>query len=242
MTTFLASQPQRIWRINAYLILIAGVLAVAVLALGLAELAWDLMRPRTVTNVVAPAGDARLREEHLSYRLRNVQGDVVVLDVLADQTLDTAYSAQTVVDTLRNQVFVKLPEGSSTRLFEDNQRLIVRVWAIRDSRVASHHQSEHDDSPESAQPVRARLYEVVEKDSNGDARLSASDQRRLLLTRADGSAPITLAEGIARVDGTALGAAGELRLAATQADGNVSLYRFDLQRWAELPPVSLPSP
>ncbi len=246
MTAPVTQQPQRIWRINAYLILIAGVLAIAALALGLAGLVWDLLRPRVITNVVAPAGDARLRQERLSYHLRNAQGDVVVLDVLSDQTLDTAYSAKTLADTLRNQLFVTLADGRSTRLLADNQRLIVRVWAIRNTRVTSPHRSEHGDtpgeSPDDTQPVRARLYEVVDADRNGDTRLSPSDPRRLLLARADGSAPVTLAENITQLDAPALGAAGELRLAATQADGGTHLYRFDLHRWTALPPVALPSP
>lgn len=238
-------QPERIWRINAYLILIAGVLAIAALALGLAGLVWDMLRPRTITNVVAPAGDARLRQERLSYHLRNAQGDVVVLDVLSDQTLDTAYSGKTSVDTLRNQLFVTLADGRSTRLLDDNQRLIVRVWTIRNTYVTSPHRSEHGDTPgetSGVQPVRARLYEVVDADRNGDTRLSPSDPRRLLLARADGSTPVTLAENITQLDTPALGTTGELRLAATQANGGTHLYRFDLHRWTALPSMALPSP
>lgn len=236
-------QPQRIWRINAYLILIAGVLAVGLMVAVLAGLVRDWLSPRTISNVVAPANDAQLREELMSYRLRNAQGDTVVLDVLADQRLDAAYySSKTAADTVRNQVFVKLADGSSARLLADNRGLITGIWVVRGTRVIlSHHGSEHDEMPEPAQPVRARLYEVVEQDSNGDARLSARDVRRLLLARADGSAPATLAEGIAQLHGATLGAANELRLVASQADGSTRLYRFDLQRWAALPPVLLPS-
>lgn len=237
-------QPQRIWRINAYLILIAGVLAVTFMTLGLARLAWDWLRPRApVADVATPEGDAQPRQERLSYRLRNAQGEVVVLDVLSDPTRDTAYSAKTSAETLRNQVFVTLADDSSTRLLADNQRLIVRVWAIRDTRVAAYHRSESDgDSSEISQPVHARLYEVVEQDSDGNGRLSAGDRVKLLLARADGSAPTVLAESVARLHGAALGADHELRFIAAQADGSTRLHRFDLKGWTALPPVALSSP
>lgn len=236
------AQPQHIWRINAYLILTTCALALALLLAGLARLAWEWRRVRAVGNaVVATEESGHVQRERLSYRLRHTQGDVVVLDVVADQQIEQTLGAKTTSGVMRNQVFVNVADGSSARLLPDDRGLIARVWAVHDDRVVRAYGLEHDERPLPA--VRARLYEVVSKDSNGDGRLSASDPRRLLLARADGSAPVTLAEGITRLDAAALdAAAGELRLTAVPTGASsMQLYRFDLSRWAALPPVSLPS-
>ncbi|PAT36456.1 hypothetical protein [Vandammella animalimorsus] len=240
--TLPAAQPQHIWRINAYLILITCALASALLLVGLALLAWEWQRarPTPVANLVATDVSGHVQRERLSYRLRHTQGDVVVLDVVADQQIEQAMGSKIASGVMRNQLFVNVADGSSARLLPDDRGLVVQVWAVRgDGAVSRTYGPETDERP--LPVVRARLYEVVSQDSNGDGRLSASDQRRLLLARADGSAPVTLAEGMARMDGAALDAAGELRLTAVPAGGGMQLYRFDLSRWAALPPVSLPS-
>lgn len=240
--TLPTAQPQTIWRINAYLILITCALASVLLLVGLALLAWEWRRARPVpvVNLVATDVSGHVQRERLSYRLRHTQGQVVVLDVVADQQIEQALGSKTASGVMRNQLFVNVADGSSARLLPDDRGLVVQVWAVRgDGAVSRTYGPETDERPPPA--VRARLYEVVSQDGNGDGRLSPSDQRRLLLARADGSAPVTLVEGMARMDGAALDAADELRLTAVLTGGGMQLYRFDLSRWAALPPVSLPS-
>ena len=235
-----SGQPQRIWRINAYLILMAGVLVIVALGWLLSNALWNRLRPHDVRNVVAAGSDDAPRHERLTYRLRNAQGAVVTLDVLSDQRIDTFSSSKTSSDVLRNQMFVRVDDASSTWLFPTQQHLISRVWVVRGKEVTTPYQEESRTQPEQ-QPTRARLYEVVTRDTNQDGRLTERDHKSLFLARADGTGLATLAEGVTRLDGVALSPPDEIRAVATQADGTSRLLRFDLQRWTALPTLALPS-
>ncbi|MDO5693698.1 MAG: hypothetical protein Q4G70_14690 [Pseudomonadota bacterium] len=232
-----AAKLRGIWRVNAYLLFIVGVLVVIGLMWILAEAAWSKLRPHGVRNVVAT--DESVSDEKLAYRLRSARGNFVVLDVVSNQRIDTKFGSKDAYDALRNQVFVQVEDGSTSMLFASNERLITRVWGIKTEDVGASYRSEEGE--DEGEPMRARLYEVVLKDSNADARLTERDTKTIMLAQGEGVQLLTLADGIRSVQGVALRKPHELRFVATTDSGESHLYRFDLQNWTPLAPLSLPS-
>lgn len=201
---------------------------------------WFASRPANVHNIVA-TGEA-VRQQTLSYTLRNAQGRVVVMDVVSDQNIDMGYgSSKTASDALRNQLFLDVENNTSSMLFPTHGQLIARVHEITDRGVLSHY---HHASAEEKATVRARLYEVVTKDSNGDERLSDRDYKTLMLARADGTQLLALAASaqnpVKALHGAELYGPNELRLLVLGADEITHLHRFDFGRWVAQPSAALP--
>lgn len=230
-------RPETVWKINGYIILLAGLVALGLLVTLAFTLIADKWAPRGVHNVVA-TNPEQILEEKLSYRLSHVGNDTVVVDMLTDQRINTKYGSKEAPDALRNQLFVTISTGGQRKLFPDNAKLITTVHAIKTENVK---RINRWDNSEGEGETLARFYEVVTKDTNGDQRLTEQDNKTLMLARANGTGLVQLADEIADLGGRPVLTGKNLRYVTTRADGASALQQFDLETWQPLPSIPLPS-
>lgn len=87
-----------------------------------------------------------------------------------------------------NVVFFNATDGSTKRLFPDDGGLVVAQQEI--ARVDEN----------GKQQVVGRAFTYVGKDTNGDRRLSETDRQDIVVTKPDGSNPVTIVEGVDNFD------------------------------------------
>ena len=224
-----------------------GWLIAVVLLLVLLLLGWwglrKLARPQ-VSNVLALQPEAR-QQERLSTRLLDVQGDWLRLDVVSDQVIDQGSYSKSSSDVLRNRRFVNTATGEQRSLFPGLGQLLMAPRDLRESddEVASHSNR--------SGAVYATLYRVVDRDSNGDGRLSRQDASQLIITRPDGRDAVTLyslaqaASGVSQDwrDAMVLRRGDALFLqSAPDAQGASTIVRFDVRSWKLQTPWPVPAP
>ena len=224
-----------------------GLIALALLVLLL--LGWwglrKLVRPE-VSNVVALQPEAR-QQERLSTRLLDGQGDWLRLDVLSDQVIDQVSYSKSSNDVLRNRRFVNTATGEQRKLFPGLGQLLM---APRDLHEGEDLTDGRNGSRSGA--VYATLYRVVDRDSNGDGRLSRQDASQLIITRPDGRDAVTLHS---MAQAAPSGVSQDWREAvvvrrgdvlflqsAPDAQGASTIVRFDVRNWKLQTPWPVPAP
>jgi hypothetical protein len=234
----LSKKLQIVWSVNAYLILVAGLLCVVSLLLLLFTITADKLRPHGVQGMVA-TDKKDISDERLSYRLRSSGNGIVALDVTTDQRIETKFGSKDSSNALRNQRFIKISDTTQTQLFPNNNYLITSVYAITAQGVKKTYSWRERDEEESAE---FRIYEVVTKDTNEDKRLTVSDHKDLMIAKADGSQLMTIASGVENLAGVPERVNNDqVHLAATFADGTSKFLRLDIASWKMLEAIQLPS-
>ncbi len=164
-----------VWRLNALVILVAGVLAVGVLLFVARELAQDAFRPRQAHGTATITADVETETAWRLGHLSTVEGGPFSYAPLwADQSSDRDYFSKSESST-RNLLFLDASTNASHWLFSDHDQLI---WEYTPLTAGC-----EDDG---GRTVRAMLLELIRDDINGDGRWTTSDRHTLGLTRPDG--------------------------------------------------------
>jgi hypothetical protein len=182
---------QFVWRLNA--LAIAGVALIAGL-LGLYGLAsvfnWQT-RDREVTDLVTVDPRVPRQEEaRLGYPSAIAGSQVVRIPLYLEQRTDVTYYSKASGDNMVNELYVDSTTGKSQWLFKGTQRLILNQNLVL--------RQLKSDEP----VVTSILYALVEKDSNGDGRLSSQDKVNLGYSAPDGSFYTPLMDNIEKLYAT----------------------------------------
>lgn len=164
--------------------------AIIIVLLGLAFLAMlapDVYRhffgQRHVTEVVnVDAADQTVVQTTTLGSADYIDGQLLRTALLSEQVYDQASYSKTSENSIRNLAYL-LPGQPVRWLFPGNDQLVLMTLDLRDGNTET-------------APLFATLFAVVQKDSNGDKRLSASDKIALMASRPDGTALVTLAKGL----------------------------------------------
>ena len=229
----------RLWRLNAYIIAAAGLIAIVIGILALFEISKSMFRTRHVAALVPVVknGDPNQTKNNTSTGLhigsfRPIAGTTVLRApaVTRDSRSMRLYSK--VASGIANYVFYDITSGSSHNLLPDGRRLILKDLPVRPPRTAS---------AAGMQQIApsATLYSIVRSDTNKDGVLSPRDTTSLHIARPDGTALVQLADSIDEILGYHLVSKNELvvMLRATSSTGDetvkalhVSLDTFKILR------------
>lgn len=185
-----------VWRINAIILLVVGLLACVVLIATSYLFFKDATRPRHADDVarIAVGGDIASRATLVSFEA--LPKTAVLRAPLRVTQSYSIGSGSKEASSIRNYLFYE-PETRTTRWLKPSmESLIVQTWAVPE-----------DESRESRSEWVSNVYAVVSTDSSGDAALTESDQIQIASSRPDGSGYRVLVEKADRVN--------EARLLAT---------------------------
>lgn len=179
---------QFIWRVNALAIvgvaMLAGVLGIyAVYSVFKTE-----TRDREVTDLLAVNPDVPQQDEvRLGYPTMIPGTQFVRIQLFREQKTDLTYYSKSSGDNTVNELFVNSTTGQSKWLFAGTDRIIL-------NQVQTLSQLKSD------QPVATSiLYSLVDRDTNGDARLSAQDFTSIGYTSPDAAAYTPLLDNIQKL-------------------------------------------
>lgn len=218
---------ERVWRFNAIMIALAGVLAIGLMVFGAYQVYGELTRDRTVhqiVNVEAPKAE----QWHLEHASHIAGSDYLVMPLVSDQKRDESYYSKS-AKAARNYLFVDATSEAQHWLLPHNRSLFVSRETLS-----------HDDYINPPEPVIAQLYQVVNADSNKDKRLTASDIKTLALSRPDGTGYVEVIPAMNELLGKKL----------TNGNQLFVLYRykgvgyralFDLNAFKQISQTQLPS-
>ena len=168
---------RNIWRFNAIIIAIAGIFAIIVLSLAAMLLFKENTRNHRTNEIINLNPKTNIKEIFQFGNIEHVQGySSVIIPLHSDQDFNLGYSSSKSSVSTRNLLFTNLNLGTSHWLFSNNSFLISSHRLIRDF-----------DSYNEDKPVLCILYYIVKSDTNGDMKLTESDDLTIAISKPDGT-------------------------------------------------------
>jgi len=180
-----------IWKINAVLILTVGLLATILLSIGL----WTFLKEVTATRQVRNVANTSLEnEDQTKTTLGKFEqvGSTLRAELSTDQNYSFGSSDKTAY-ALRNYLFFD-PQTNQARWLKPSMDSIILSTTCLPKRK--------DDT--CFDPPQLFVYEIVEKDTNGDERLSESDLKSLAISDPQGQHFKTILQAVDHVNYAAL--------------------------------------
>ena len=174
-----------VWRINGLILLVAGILAIGVLAFVGYKIYLETTRERGTRNIVNIQKESEMEEEWRLGYMSEIQGTPYVMVPLnSDQSYDQSYYSKS-TSSARNYLFIKSTNNEQHWLLGNSEYLITDTDML----------SEHGYGKEE-RSIRAILYQVVTEDTNEDGRLTSKDLKTISISHSDGREYKELIQGI----------------------------------------------
>jgi len=165
---------QTIWKIDAVLILIGGLIALVVFGYSAYMIFQDVFRSRDVSSMVNIEANMQMSSEWALGDFDRLEGtDYLMAPVYSTQSYQAAYYEKG-TSAVRNYLFVNAIDKSSLWLVPHNNYLIL-----------SRHK-EFYSPPRGSSFVTWLRYEVVKSDTNQDGRLTRDDKRTIGISDPNG--------------------------------------------------------
>jgi len=212
---------RNVWRFNALAIAVATIAIVLLSAYTVLSIFSETTRTRRVTNVVNVGEQEKVSEESsLGSPLAIAGTSYVRVPLIRGQSYPGSYYPKRSEQNVVNYLFLDISTNGSRWLFERASQLILENQILFNKLKTS---------PDEARTAVGIFYMVVDRDSNGDNRLSERDAVALAASAIDGTNYRKLIEGIE-----------QLYSVQQIADDKVLvLYQRDKQTFSEL--YSLPA-
>jgi hypothetical protein len=186
-----------VWRINAIVILMAGILASATIAATAVGLLWQLTRTRQVSDVVNvsknPANQDPVKAKTEVGTFTTVAGTVFVKAPLYLIQEYEYLSGSKESNSIQNYVFFDTTKKTSTWLRPENKGLILSKNAFPEL---------IDSTFEAGKaPTTAYVYLLAEQDTNNDQRIDRDDQKKIAISDPSGGRFKVLIEQVDRFNG-----------------------------------------
>lgn len=219
-----------VWRFNGIILMVAGMLGIIVLLIGGYSFLRTITRDRGTRDIVNVQGDAPVEEKwQLGYMSPIDSEPWVMIPLYSDQKYDQSYYSKS-TSSARNYLFINSRTNKKHWLFSTNRYLIVDVAFLSEAENA-----------ENEKKVRALLYRIVKKDTNGDKRLTHDDLQVIGLSRPSGKGYKEVLNGIDVFVGQRLVDEDTLLLVYQRKgvgySANVKLSDFHFFNESELPKV-----
>lgn len=221
-----------VWRFNGLVFMIAGVLAIGVLAFAGYKIIKDVTRERNIRNILNVQEKNNVKEKWQLGYMSSIQGSpYVMIPLNSDQSYAQSYYSKS-SSSARNYLFINSLSNEKHWLFETNQYLIADTDFLSEKEYGSKERE-----------VRAILYKIVKSDTNHDERLTNDDLQTVGLSLPSGKRYREILNGIDLFIGHRLIDKDTL-LIVFQRKGigfsaNVNLSDFTISNETELPKVSL---
>jgi len=180
-----------IWRFNALVIAGAAVLCILIFSFAAIKIFMDETRERHVTNVVNVGENAKVNEEFvLGYPDTMAGTDYVRTPLYRDQSYDMSYYLKSSGGDEVNYLFLNASNNESKWLLESTNQLFISDTVLSDKLK---------NLPAETNKAVGIVYSLVEKDSDGDGRLTNKDAITISTSSTDGTQYRKLIEGIDRL-------------------------------------------
>jgi hypothetical protein len=217
-----------IWRANAIIIFAAGVLSLIMLAFAAVYILKETLREREVTAVVNTDTERHVRESMALGSAVQIAGHPWLLVPLeSDQKYDQVYFSKSAV-AARNYGFISA-SAPVRWLYPHNRFLIVDAAQLAGA----------DGSREERATVLIS-FEVVQKDSNNDERLTPNDLSALVFTKPDGTGSTVVLENVRRIVSQEI-ISGEISVVYEDNAGYANAT-FSLKDYSEVKHERMPLP
>jgi hypothetical protein len=176
-----------VWKINALIILLAGLMACGLIAYA-GFINYRSESRRNETRIVNVASNANISAEWRLGYFNHVEGsEYLVAPAYSKQNYDVAFgSSSKEASAVRNYLFVNAVDKSSHWLVPSNNQLFLENEDV--ARMAE----------EQNGIAKWKMYKTVRADTNGDERLTESDKRTIGFSDAVGT---NYVEVISDIDG-----------------------------------------
>ena len=176
----------KVWRVNAIIILLVGVIAAGVLSFAGYEIFKSITERRHVEGMVNIAPDGGLKEVVRFGGFSTIRGTPYLWGSLMTTQEYRVSSYNKEAGAIRNYLFYDTNVKKGHLLTKENDKLFL------DASLLSETNSEEGDYLSKSRGVRGKkvlaiLYEVVNKDTNGDGRLTAKDLHTIAVSSPSGS-------------------------------------------------------
>ena len=168
-----------VWRFNALAIAGIAILSGLIGAYALISILKNETSERHVANIVNVGKQEKVKNDFvLGYPYALAGTDYIIVPLYRNQTYDLSYSSKSTGDNQVNYLFFNGRTGKNKWLAENTNQLFISNIVLSEKLKNS---NENNDK------ATAIIYEVVEKDTNGDERLSEKDGLALFSSNIDGS-------------------------------------------------------
>jgi hypothetical protein len=188
-----------VWRANALLILVTAVLACAVLTYGAWQIYRETTRMRQATGVMNVAEEQIDRSKAELGRFEAIAGTDVLRAPLQLQQVYGFSSGSKEATSVQNYLFYDASDGSSRWLVPGLKGLFLSARELPEREYAK---------PE--KPVVVVIYELVEADTTGDGKLTASDAKTIAVSDPVGLRLTRVLTGVEDINGTTLTKSGRV--------------------------------
>lgn len=195
-----------VWRANAVAILLTAVLACGVLSFGAWQIYKEATRTRQATGVLNVAEGQIDRSEVELGQFQTITGTDVLRAPLQREQVYGFGSGSKEATSVQNYLFYDPSDGSSHWLIPGNKGLFLAARALPEREYTK---------PET--PVVIVVYELVEVDTSGDGKLTASDVKTIAVSDPAGRRFTRVLTGVQETNGTTLTGSGRVLVLYTAA-------------------------
>ena len=168
---------KNIWRFNAVIIAIAGILGIIVLLFSGYLIYKETTRDRYKREIVNVDTETNIEEKFRLGHLQHIKGFMsVIVPLYSDQSFSLNYSGSKSTTSTRNILFSDLNNETNKWLLPHNKFLITKYKLINESNSYS-----------SDENIITILYKIVKNDTNNDSRLTESDKLIISLSEPNGN-------------------------------------------------------
>ena len=175
-----------VWRFNALAIAVASVVCLVLGAYAGYKIFTEETRQRRVSNVVN-VGETVSEQFTLGSAVTIAGTPYVRAPLYREQTYSGSHYSKWSDQNAVNYLFLNVARNESRWLFDGAGQLVLESQLVFDKLK---------DAPQEERKPVALLYVIVEKDSNGDGRLTSKDAVAVTASAVDGTNPKRLLEGV----------------------------------------------
>jgi hypothetical protein len=206
-----------IWRINAIVILLAGILAIGALAVAIWFNVRDATRTRHADNIANVVGEDITKSKAEIGNFTRIEGiEVLRAGLYVNQEYAFSTGSKE-ASSIRNYLFFDPAQKSTYWLKSNSEGLI----------LSTHSLPEHDYGDKEKSTI-AFIYVLVEKDSNNDGKLTVNDLKDIAISDATGTRFKVVLHGVERLNGFSLLKNGRALILYTTAS-SLKAVDVDLQ-------------
>ena len=180
-----------VWRFNAFVIAGAAILCILLGGFAAMKIFIDETRERHVTNVVNVGEQTKVKDKFVLGYPYTIEGtDYVRVPLYRDESYDMSYYSKSRGGNEVNYLFMNSGNGENKWLMQATNQLFISDIVLLEKLKTS-----RDENNKAVGVV----YALVEKDTNGDNRLSDKDAITIGTSSLDGSSYKKLIENIDRL-------------------------------------------
>lgn len=181
---------KNIWRFNAIVIMLVGVVGFALSLFACIMIYKDMTRDRSVRNVVNIEDTTERKDVWLLGNITNIKGSGFIMIPLHSEQNYAMGSYSKSASSTRNYLFINTENDDKHWLFGTNDYLITQISQLPYTRY-----------DEQGSDAKAILYYVVKSDTNNDKVLNSSDSLTVAISKPNGKNYVELLKDIDFVNG-----------------------------------------